>query len=112
MISGLTSGAGVVVNGGYSPPYINTSAPSAGIVRYNNSNLEVYDGSSWRMLSTGIAQVSLDANAQSVIQWANKKMAEEAEIIALASKYPAVKDLKEKLDLVIALVRDYKEEQV
>lgn len=47
-----------------------------------------------------------DPQIAEVIQWAKKKMQFERKIEELASKYPAVKDAKEKLDIVIKLVQD------
>lgn len=66
--------------------------PSAGMVRYNGNNLEVYDGNSWLTMSSSIPQVELDSNTQAVLAWAREKMAEEARIKELAAKHPTVAD--------------------
>lgn len=64
------------------------------MVRYNgnNSSIEVYDGSSWITMSTNnYATVGLNSVAQSVINWAMQKMAEEKELEQLTKEHPAVK---------------------
>lgn len=93
MIKGITGGSGVVVSGGsFSMPYINSSAPSSGMVRYKDNNLEVYDGNSWMTMYGGHVHVDLTPDVQSVVNWAKMKMAEEARIQALAAKHSAVAD--------------------
>jgi len=41
-----------------------------------------------------------------VLEWARKKMEFEKKLEKLASQYPAVKDAKEKLEIVMKLVQD------
>lgn len=112
MIRNLTAGYGIhVTNNSYSTPYIDPNRPSAGMVRYLNNNLEIYDGSTWMMLQSSYPQVELSGHVQSVINWAEKKMAEEARIKDLAAKHPtvadaleAVKQAEEQVRIVAALV--------
>ena len=53
MIKNIIVGPGLQVSTG-SPTYINMSSPSAGMVRYNGNNMEVYDGVTWiQMSNTG-----------------------------------------------------------
>lgn len=112
MIKGISSGAGLVVSGGsFSMPYVNMSNPSAGMVRYNGNNLEVYDGNSWMVMSSSYAQIELTPEVQSILNWARMKMAEEARIQALAAKHPTVADAlkaveqaEEQVRVVAALV--------
>ena len=82
-----------------SMPYISTSQPMTGLTRYTNNRLEVYDGSSWMQIGGGNATINLSAEAIGILQWAKKKMAEEAEIIELAKDNPAIKDLHDKVKL-------------
>lgn len=97
-------------------PYIDMNKPSAGMVRYNNNLLEVYDGSSWHSIGgNGTAMVSMNHNAMNVMAWAERKMAEEAKFQALAEKNPAVADAMEqvkeavsRLKVVAALVEEHK----
>jgi len=118
MINGIMlSGKHMYVNGGHnSMPYVNNSNTSAGMVRYNNSNLEVYDGSSWLVINGSIASVGLNNAAESAIDWALQKMAEEATIKELAEKHPAVQialanleKAKQQLDATIILSKEHDE---
>lgn len=93
MIRNITGGYGIQVSGSvYNAPYIDTTRASAGMVRYTNGNLEVYDGSSWLPLQSSYPQVELSGEVQSIINWARIKMAEEARIQELATKHPTVAD--------------------
>lgn len=94
MLRGLTGQGYVVVSGGTSTPttpYINSSAPSSGMIRYNNNNFEVYDGSYWHMIGVAYPTIDLTGTANSAINWAMKKMTEEAELEKLAKEHPAIK---------------------
>lgn len=92
MLNGLIGQGHVVVSNGYSSsPYINSGAPSAGMLRYMNSNFEVYDGSGWQILGSAYPTVDLSNAANSAITWAMSKMAEEAELVRLANEHPAIK---------------------
>jgi hypothetical protein len=85
----------------------NNSAPLAGMVRYYNGQLEVFDGMIWHPIRKTI-RVRLQDGAEESIAWARKKMQEEKELQQLIDEYPNVKDLKEKLDILVALVREEK----
>lgn len=112
MIRGITAGPGIyIANGSFSTPYVDMNRPSAGIVRYNGTNLEVYDGSGWLTMTSSYPQVELESSTQSVLNWARTKMAEEARIQELAAKHPtvadaleAVKRAEEQVKVVAALV--------
>jgi hypothetical protein len=112
MISGLTAGYGIHINNGYygTAPYVDTMKFDAGRLRMIGNILEVFTGNHWAPVTNGTTQVELSNNVVAVLQWAEHKMKEEAKIQALADQYPAVKDLKEKLDLVMTLVKDYNTE--
>jgi hypothetical protein len=99
----------------YNTPYIDMSRPSAGMVRWNNNQFEVYDGgSSWMPIGgNGQAMISLRHNADTAIMWVEHKMQEEARWKSLAERHPAVADamdhLKEaqaRLQVVTALVEE------
>lgn len=93
MIRNITGGQGIMVSGSaYSAPYINTNIPSAGMVRYINGNLEVYDGSSWLVLQSGYPTVGLDSVTQEALQWTRRRMEEEKRMLELAKKHPTVAD--------------------
>ena len=98
MIKGLIGGSGVVVSGGNPlSTYINTGAPSAGLMRYNGTDIQVYDGSSWLTMASSYANVELDADTQMLLEWARKKRKEEIERDRLAETNPAIKDLIEQI---------------
>lgn len=113
MIRNLTAGYGLQIGGntGYSAPYIDATRPSAGMVRYLNNNLEIYDGSNWMTMQSSYPQVELSGEVQSILAWARGKMAEEARIKELAAKHPTVADAldtvkqaEEQVKIVAALV--------
>jgi hypothetical protein len=92
MLNGLIGQGHVIVSHGHSAmPYISPGAPSSGMVRYMNNNFEVYDGSYWQILSVTFPIVNLTDSANSAINWAMKKMTEEAELEKLAKEHPAIK---------------------
>jgi hypothetical protein len=80
-------------------------------VRWNGQNrcFEVCDnrsdGGSWYRIENNI---SLQTNPEweTTFLWARKKMLEEQKIEELIKQYPAVKDAKEKLDIILKLVQD------
>ena len=83
---------------------------TTGQVRWNGSSkcFEVCDNSitgSWTRIDNSI-QLSSDPQLTQVLEWAKKKMIEDEKIDRLAKEYPAVKDAKEKLDIIIKLVQD------
>ena len=72
-----------------------TNAPGVGNMRYNpnNQNIEVYDGSTWIILSAHHTNINLSDDAVSLLEWARKKRNEELELERLAQTSPAIKDL-------------------
>ena len=93
MIRNITSGPGIHISGNvYNQPYIDMTRPSAGMVRYNGSNIEVYDGSSWLPMTSSYPQVELDGLTVEAVQWARRKMEEEKRMLELSLKHPTVAD--------------------
>jgi hypothetical protein len=97
-------------------PYIPPGSQSAGMMRYNTNmnNVEVYDGQTWRELSSNYASVSLTAEAESLLDWAQKKRNEEIQLEALAKEHPAInialdnlKKAKIQLDATIILSKEH-----
>jgi len=72
-----------------------SNAPGVGNMRYNpsNQNIEVYDGSTWIILSAHHTNINLSDEAVSLLQWARKKRDEELDIERLAQTNPVIKDL-------------------
>lgn len=100
MINNITGMGNVVVTGGSSfMPYVNMSNHSAGITRYNGqtNSLEVYDGTSWLTLNNNHVSIDLTGVANTAINWAMRKMAEEAELERLSAEHPAVKAAYENM---------------
>ena len=93
MIRNITGGYGIhVTNNSYNTPYIDPNRPSAGMVRYLNNNLEIYDGSNWVMMGVTSPQIELDGVTQEAIQWVRRKMEDEKRFKELAAKHPTVAD--------------------
>jgi len=93
MIRNITGGQGIHIAGNvYNSPYVDMSRPSAGMVRYNGHNIEVYDGSSWLPMTSSYPQIELDNETREIIQWAQTKMVEEERMQALARTHPTVAD--------------------
>ena len=96
-------------------PYVNNNNTSAGMVRYNNGNMEVYDGTTWLLMTGSVATVGISPIAEAAIEWAMKKMQEETEMEHLASQHPAIraayeafKRAGEQLKTTIILSKDEK----
>lgn len=112
MIRNITNGPGIHISGNvYNQPYVDMSRPSAGMVRYNNSNIEVYDGTSWLPMVSSYPQIELDGVTQEAIQWVRRKMEEEKQMLELAKKHPSVADAlaavthaEKQVQIVAALV--------
>lgn len=108
-----STGRYVMVQGGFpSTTYINTSSGymNVGDVRFNTNiqMLEVYDGNRWVELNTSHANVGLTPDAERALDWANRKIAEEAELDRLAASNATIADLikqKKELDDKIKMVQ-------
>ena len=84
---------GIVVSGGNtSLPYVgsNTSNPMTGMLRINGTDMEVFNGNSWQMLSTSYATVSLDQDSQDLLQWARTQRQLEMNRATLIENNPAL----------------------
>jgi hypothetical protein len=111
MIRNITGAAGIYVTGSvYNAPYIDTTRASAGLVRYQNGNLEVFDGSSWLPLQSSYPTIELDSITRAALEWVKQKMEEEHEMLALAQTHPTVADAlaarqhaEEALQITVAL---------
>ena len=100
MIKTIMNGAGInVTNGIHSTLYIDMTRTSAGMVRYNGNNFEVYDGNSWIIIASGDAQVTLDGVTLESLQWVRRKMTEEKRLEELAKSHPSVADAIEAVRL-------------
>ena len=86
-----SNSAFVTVTSAVSGPYINLGSPSAGMMRYHNQQVQVYDGSSWLAIGSN-ASVGLSSEAEEIMAWAREKMQAEREARAMSEQYPAVAD--------------------
>ena len=71
------------------------NAPGVGNMRYNpnSQTIEVYDGSTWIILSAHHTNINLSDDAVSVLEWARKIRDEDLERERLVQTNPVIKDL-------------------
>ena len=108
MIKGITGGRYITVIGGSSTdPYISPGAMGAGMVRYNsNMNcMEFNDGNSWKQLGMNYTNIELTGEAQAILDWGRKKMAEEKQIDDLCEKYPGLRKARDNYEVFLKLVQ-------
>ena len=91
------------------------NAPGVGNMRYNpnSQNIEVYDGSTWIILSAHHTNINLSDEAVSLLQWARQKRDEEIEIEKLVLTNSTIKDLvtqikdkQEQIKVVQTLIKE------
>ena len=119
MIKGLMGSKGVnVLGGNTSLQYVNQSIsnPMQGMIRVWGTDMQVFDGNGWSNIQSSYATVELDADSQSLLEWARNKRSEELQHKNLADKHPAVKialenlvKAKEQLDVTIILSEEYEQ---
>ena len=86
---------GVIVSGGNtSVPYVNqnSSNPMQGMIRIWGSDMQVFDGTAWINMATSYATISLDAEAQSLLEWARKQRQLEMNRASLIENNPALEN--------------------
>lgn len=119
MITGIGSNASQYVNisggsGTSSVGYINATAQSAGMMRFNASTnqVEVYDGTGWRTMGS-FASVDLTQRTLDIFRWAEQRMADDQRLQELIKDNPTVadafnayKDAQDKLQVVVSLVQN------
>jgi len=114
MIKGLLGGAnGITISGGdTSVPYIypNTTNPMTGMMRVWASDTQVFDGTNWLNMNSSYATVSLDPESQVLLAWARRKMLEEQDLQSLMEKHPGLKDTKDRYEVMLALVKEHKDQ--
>ena len=101
MIKGLAGGVGIRVSGGdTSVPYISMTNenPIQGMVRVWGSDLQVFDGTSWKTLPSSYATVTLDEYTLGLLDWAKKKKMEEEVLLSLPNDNPAVKIARQNVN--------------
>lgn len=84
------------------------SLPSyTGTVQWNGTmkKFQVSNGVGWTDIDNYVTY-NVDSKLQDVVQWAWTKMQEEKEMQAMLDKHPALRDAKDKYDIVYALIKD------
>ncbi len=119
-MTSIIGGPGIVVsNNTSSLPYvsINPSNPIIGMMRVNNSRVEVFDGNMWIGMSTACPSVSLDQETQDLLQWARAQRTMQMNRLEAAQRNPAllkaleaVKRAEENFELLEKISRDYSDE--
>lgn len=114
MIKGITGGKYIMVSGGSSSdPYISPGTVGAGMVRYNsNMNcMEVNDGNMWKQMGASYASIALDAEAESLLNWAKQERDKQRlrekriqENPALKKAYEAILRAEENYDMLDKIV--------
>ena len=95
MIKGIMGTTGVTVSGGNtSLPYIGTNSnnPIQGMIRINNTDLEVFNGTGWQSLPSSYATVTLDQDTQDLLQWARTQRTLEMNRATLIANNPALEN--------------------
>jgi hypothetical protein len=120
MINGIVQhGKYMYIHGGYSgpAPYVNMSNSSAGMVRYDGANLQVYDGNTWMTIAGSSASVGINPVAEEAIDWVRQQMEKEKQLLELAKKSKSVSialdnlnNAKAELELIAILAREHNEE--
>jgi hypothetical protein len=117
MIKGISATVGLTVSGGNTAlPYVgpNTSNPMTGMLRIHNTEIEVFNGSSWQLIPSSYATVSMDQEVLDVIQWARTQRTMAMNRLALAQKNPAlmkaleaVKRAEDNFELLSTIAGEY-----
>ena len=104
LINAYATSAGIEVTNSPSSCY------STGVTRWNSvsQGLDVMAGDSWIPLPSQSIIIGLDKRTTDLLQWVEKKIAEEKEISDLCATHPGLKDSKEKYDIMLALVKSHK----
>ena len=100
MIKGLMGTCGVTVSAGNTAlPYVgsNVNNPMTGMIRINNTELEVFNGTSWQQIPSSYATVSLDQEILDVIQWARAQRTMALNRMTLAQNNPALMKILERI---------------
>lgn len=104
MLRGInSSGRYLQIAGGSPSTYLNKSFNSNSHMQgnmmydFDSQSIKVFDGSSWQTLVGGYATVELSYEAQSLLEWANKKKNEEMLLEKQAQENPAIKDLVDQI---------------
>ena len=119
MINGIAQhGKYMYIHGGHAGgPYVNMSNPSAGMVRFDGTNLQVYDGNTWMTIAGSSASVGMSPVAEEAIDWVRQQMEKEKQFFDLAKTSKSVSialenlnKAKAELELIAILAKEHNEE--
>jgi hypothetical protein len=115
----IASGRSIMVgSGNTSMPYVpsNPNNPIQGMIRINNQDMQVFDGSSWVTMYNSVASVGLTPEVELLLDWIRSKQRQEIELLELASQNQAVltalenvKKAQEQLTIIAHLSRETNE---
>ncbi len=79
-----------------------------GEMRYNSQSdvVEYCTGSTWMTVPMQYSTLSLDPDVVSIIEWAKKKMVEEAALQAKLDKYPSLKEMYDQFKILDSLTNE------
>lgn len=100
MIKGISGNNNLIVSGGSASwPYINSNSsnPIQGMLRLNGNDMQVFDGTAWLNLTSSYASVSLDAEAQDLLQWARTQRQLDLNRKTLIKNNPALQKAYESI---------------
>lgn len=81
-------------------PYVNSSSnPMQGALRIQNNDMQVFDGSGWIGVGGAYSSISLTPEAETILDWAKKKMEEEATDAELRKKFPTLDSALEDVEI-------------
>ena len=115
-------GKGTVISGGsVSYPYVpmNNNNPIQGMLRINNQDMQVFDGASWVTVGASYASVDLDADTQSLLEWARTERTRQAQRDerirnnpALKKAYEAIQRAEDNFDILDKIIGEDANEHV
>jgi|LauGreDrversion4_2_1035121.scaffolds.fasta_scaffold87484_6 hypothetical protein len=90
------------------PTYINSFNGMQGVgnLRFNTTSqtMEVYDGTSWITLYSGTTFIDLSFRTKEILQWAEKKMQEEARLDDQCKQFPGLAKARENFEVFKSMV--------
>jgi hypothetical protein len=92
---------------------MNSNNPIQGMLRLNNQDMQVFDGSSWITVGASYASVDLDADTQGLLEWARTERSKQAvreerirNNTALRKAYEAIQRAEANFDILDKIVGD------
>lgn len=107
MIKSIHGNGYIMVSGpSYSMPWIDSTRPSAGMVRYKDYQFEVYDGNTWHPAVASAPTIELSQEANMLLNWVKTKIQEDEYLLTLPSEHPAVNAAKANINRIKKELKD------